>query len=360
MKQELSRKITGLLRLLRETPVIKLEAEGMHLFAKLEGHSPVGSLKDRPALWILRNAAERGELNERTTLIESSSGNFASAIAFFAHVLNLKFIPVVDPNILSSYETFLRDLCGTVVKVTERDEGGSFLGTRLRKVKELCDTTENSFWTNQYGNVDAIEAHYRLTGADICAQLDKLDYVFIGVSTGATIAGVSRRLKERFPHVRVVAVDAEGSVIFGGPSKKRYIPGIGASIRPKLLDQALIDDVVIVPEIETINACRKLLMRHGVLVGGSSGSCYAAVKRMAPSMRSSKPPNVLFLCADRGTAYANTIYDDAWVAKLASSQPQPSNYEHGIFNRRGEGGPLNHPRRHPRVLRARQGGLPRA
>jgi cysteine synthase A len=319
MSQDLSAKITGLLPVLRETPVVELNEEGMHLFAKLEGHNPVGSLKDRPALWILRNGVLRGEIDDQTTLVESSSGNFASALAFFAHILGLDFIPVIDPNISSSYETFLRQLCKTVVKVTERDERGSYLGTRLQKVKELCSTIENAFWSNQYGNIDAMEAHYRFTGEEICTQFHELDYVFIGVSTGATLAGVSRRLKERFPHVHIVAVDAEGSVIFGGPAKKRYIPGIGASFRTELVDHALIDDVVIVSEIETVRACQTLLNRHGLLVGGSSGSCYAAIKRLAPSMHSLKPPTVLFLCADRGTAYTATIFSDVWAAKLELS-----------------------------------------
>jgi cysteine synthase A len=317
MSQKLSAKIAGLLHMLRETPVVKLSDERMRIFAKLEGNNPVGSLKDRPALWILHNAVMRGELDEGTTVIESSSGNFASAVAFYAHFLELDFVPVIDPNISSSYEAFLRQLCSNVVKVTERDPTGGFLATRLQKVKELCETTENSFWPNQHGNHDAIEAHYRFTGEEICAQFDELDYIFIGVSTGGTIAGVSQRVKEKFPHVRVVAVDAEGSVIFGGPSKKRNIPGIGASMRSKLVDQALIDDVVIVSEIETVKACQTLLMRHGLFVGGSSGSCYAAIERLAPSICCSrKPPTVLFLCADRGAAYANTIYNASWAMTL--------------------------------------------
>jgi cysteine synthase A len=264
----------------------------------------------------LRNAALRGEIDEGTTLVESSSGNFASALAFVARSVGLKFVPVIDPNISSSYEAFLRQNCSKVVKVNESEGGEGFLQARLRKVEEFCRSNENAFWTNQYGNLDAIDAHRCLTGEEICAQVDELDYVFIGVSTGATIAGVSQRLKERFPRVRIVAVDAEGSTIFGGPSKRRHIPGLGASVRSKLLDHALIDEVVIVPEADAVNACRTLLTRHGLLVGGSSGSCYAAVQRLASRMRARRrPPTVLFLCADRGTAYADTIFNDAWVAK---------------------------------------------
>src|SRR5439155_20701839 len=97
-----------------------------------------------------------------------------------------------------TYESFLRRICPTVVKVEDRDDTGGFLKSRLQKVKELCATTPNAYWTNQYGNLDAMEAHYELTATEICADFDSLDYVFIGVSTAGTIAGVSRRLKEHY------------------------------------------------------------------------------------------------------------------------------------------------------------------
>jgi hypothetical protein len=157
----------------------------MNLFAKLEYVNPVGSIKDRPAYWILRRAAERGEICEETTVIESSSGNFAVALAAFTHLVGLRFIPVIDPLISGTYESFLRRICPTVVKVEDRDDTGGFLKTRQRKVKELCATIPNAYWTNQYGNLDAMEAHYELTATEICAGFDSLDYVFIGVGTGA-------------------------------------------------------------------------------------------------------------------------------------------------------------------------------
>ncbi|WNG52626.1 2,3-diaminopropionate biosynthesis protein SbnA [Archangium minus] len=292
--------------------------EGLNLYAKLEGQNPVGSIKDRPAMWVLRRAAERGELHEDSTIVESSSGNFASALASYSRLLGLKFIPVIDPNITPAYESFLQRTCERVVKVTERDDMGGFLKTRLQKVQELCASIPGAYWPNQYGNPDVIEAHYQLTGEEIRKAFTQLDYVFIGVSTGGTIAGVSHRLKEAFPSVRVVAVDAQGSVIFGGAAGKRYIPGIGASVRPQLVDHALIDDVVLVPEIETVQACRELLQEHGLLVGGSSGSCYAAVKRYLPRFRASATsPTVLFLCADRGTAYLETIFTPSWATRFA-------------------------------------------
>jgi len=305
-------------KILRPTPHVPLAVSGMQLFAKLEYVNPVGSIKDRPAFWILKRAAERGEICDETTVIESSSGNFASALAAFTRLVGLRFIPVIDPNISATYESFLRRTCDTVVKVEDRDDTGGFLKTRLRMVQHLCDTTPHAYWTNQYANPDAVDAHYHLTAGDICADFDSLDYVFIGVSTGGTIAGMSRRLKECYPKVRIIAVDTEGSVIFGDTPRKRHIPGVGSSIVPPLLSQAAIDDVVLIPERETVAACRELLLTHGLFAGGSSGTAFAAVKRYAARIRPSNGhlPTVLFLCADRGTPYLDTVFDPTWASRL--------------------------------------------
>jgi N-(2-amino-2-carboxyethyl)-L-glutamate synthase len=301
---------------LRPTPHVPLAMEGMNLFAKLEYVNPVGSIKDRAAYWILKRAAERGEIGDETTVIESSSGNFAAALAAFTHLVGLRFIPVIDPNISGAYESFLRRMCSTVVKVENRDDTGGFLKTRLEMVKHLCATTPNAYWTNQYGNLDAMEAHYELTAGEICADFESLDLAFIGVSTAGTIAGVSRRLKERYPKIRIVAVDTEGSVIFGGAPRKRHIPGIGSSIVPELLSHAKVDDVVLISERETVEACRELLTTHGLFVGGSSGTAFAAIKRHASRMAGTRCPTVLFLCADRGTPYLDTVFDATWATRL--------------------------------------------
>jgi N-(2-amino-2-carboxyethyl)-L-glutamate synthase len=315
---DLCRRLELLGNTLRPTPHVPLQMKGINLFAKLEYVNPIGSIKDRAAYWILKRAAERGEISEETTVIESSSGNFAAALAAFTHLVGLRFIPVIDPNITGAYESFLRRICPTVVKVEQQDDTGGFLKSRLQMVEELCATIPNAYWTNQYGNPDAMEAHYELTGGEICTDFDSLDYVFVAVSTAGTIAGVSRRLKERYPNVRVIAVDTEGSVIFGGPPRKRHIPGIGSSIVPQLLSRAQIDDVVFISERETVQACRELLMTHGLLVGGSSGSAFAAVKRYAARLPAYiKKPTVLFLCADRGTAYLDTVFDAEWATRLA-------------------------------------------
>lgn len=309
-------RLEQLRHILRPTPHVPLAVAGMDLFAKLEYVNPVGSIKDRSAYWILKCAAERGEICEQTTVVESSSGNFATALAALTHLLGIGFIPVIDPNISGTYEAFLRRFCPRVAKVTKRDDTGGFLKTRLAMVEHLCATIPDTYWTNQYGNPDAVEAHYRLTAGEICAAFDSLDYAFIAVSTAGTIAGVSRRLKERYPKIRIIAVDSEGSAIFGGAPHKRHIPGIGSSIVPPLLAAARIDDFVLIPERETIEACWELLMTHGLFVGGSSGTAFAAVKRLAPKITGSRRPTVLFLCADRGMPYLDTVFDPAWVAGL--------------------------------------------
>src|SRR5258707_1731502 len=125
---------------LRPTPHVQLAMKGMDVFAKLEYVNPVGSIKDRAAYWILKRAAERGEISEESTIIESSSGNFASAVAAFTRLIGLRFIPVIDPTISGTYESFLRRICPTVVKVKERDDTGGFLQNRLAKVKERFAT----------------------------------------------------------------------------------------------------------------------------------------------------------------------------------------------------------------------------
>src|SRR5438552_854584 len=219
---------------------------------------------------------------------------------------------------------------GALPAVGPEPQSASRLTTRLERLRNTLRPTPhvplamksiNLFakleYVNPYGNPDAMEAHYELTATEICDDFDSLDYVFIGVSTAGTIAGVSRRLKECYPKIRVIAVDIEGSVIFGGAPRKRHIPGIGSSIVPPLLSHAKIDDVVLIPERETVQACRELLTTHGLFVGGSSGTAFAAVKRHAARMAGAKRPTALFLCADRGTPYLDTVFDPRWVTSLS-------------------------------------------
>lgn len=312
-------------QLVRETPVVRLDDERLELYAKLEYLNGVGSVKDRPALWILKKAIERREIGPNTTVVESSSGNFACALATFCSTLELNFIPVIDPNISPLYETYLRTHCAQVIKVDERDDTGGFLKTRLHTVRSLLAQRAPCYWPNQYENVDGAAAHYYLTGNEIWNALPTLDYLFLGVSSGATLAGVSRCIKQHSASVRIIAVDVEGSMIFGALPKRRYISGLGSSILPPLVREALVDDVVIVSERETVTACLTLQKRHGLFVGGSTGSAYAAIQTyFGRNPPGSTRPKVLFLCCDRGTAYLHSVFNEEWVVRyLYDGERQP-------------------------------------
>ena len=294
------------------TPVVRLRDDRVNLFAKLEYTNPNGSVKDRSAFYILKHAIESGELTPRSTVVESSSGNFAISLASFCRALEVPFIPVIDPNTNRSTDRLLSLACSHVERVTLRDHQGGYLGNRLVAVQRLLDVVDDAYWPNQYGNIRAADAHDEMTGGELCQVFDRIDYVFVGVGTGATIAGLSRRLRRDMPSVRVIAVDAAGSVAFGGQPQPRRIPGIGSSIRPPLLDHAEIDDTVIVGEDETVRACHRLVTRHGIFAGGSTGSVLAAIDRYFDGYRG-RPPVVVFLCADRGTAYGETVYRPGWL-----------------------------------------------
>jgi len=322
-RQALTTRVASVERVIRATPVIQLTSAPelpIDLYAKLEYSNGVGSIKDRPAFWILKGAIERGEIGPDTTVIESSSGNFACALSVFCRMLGLKFIPVIDPNVSPLYEALLTCNCETVVKVTARDTRGGYLESRLEKVQDLLKTFPDAYWPNQYQNVDGMAAHYHLTAAEI--EPAQPDYVFIGVSTGGTIAGVSQRLKRRNRHVRIIAVDAEGSVIFGGPPKQRLLPGLGSSIQPPLVAQAQIDDVIIVPELDAVAACEELLARHSLFVGASTGSVYSAIRTYFRGQNPRVRPRVVFLCCDKGSAYLHNVFDRGWAASRASLERQ--------------------------------------
>lgn len=315
------------------TPLIPLADEQCDIVAKLEFCNPTGSSKDRSALWILEQAIGRGEIAQDTTVVESSSGNFALALAFYCRMLGISFVPVIDPNCNEATESQLRLLCERVEKVSLRDGSGSYLKNRLSRVQELLVELDSAYWPNQYANPDARDAHYRFTAGELIAQAGPLDYLFVGVGTGGTIAGLSHRVKEAYPGCVVVAVDAEGSVIFGGPPKKRRIPGIGSSIVPPLCGQALIDQVEIVSEARAAEACAALAAKYALYAGGSTGSTYAAVQdyfarnRPGAHRPGAHRPRVAFIAADRGHAYAQTVYDPTWVQQLRAEPAQPTRVE---------------------------------
>jgi 2,3-diaminopropionate biosynthesis protein SbnA len=309
-----------MLDLVGHTPTISIDSgnlENVCLRAKLESCNPTGSVKDRAADYLMRKLMGMQMINSGTTIIESSSGNFGVALAAYCKKYGLKFICVVDPNISLANEMFMRMYQAEVIKVSMPDETGGYLLNRIKKVKELLSSIGNSYWINQYANPYNAEAYYYSIGTEICNENEKLDYIFLGVSSGGTITGISQRVKEKFPNVQVIAVDIEGSVIFGQYPRKRYIPGIGSSMVPDILRSAIIDDVVIVDEITTIAMCHELLRENCIFAGGSSGSVYAAIKKYFGIHHPSSATSVLAVFPDSGWKYLNTIFDKDWAADFA-------------------------------------------
>lgn len=299
-----------------KTPLRRLRSFESRVYTKLEYNNYSGSIKDRPALKILTEAIKANQINQDTTVIESSSGNFAIALASLCNELGLNFIPVIDPNINRIYEENLSLLCREVIKVKEVDPTGGYLLTRINKVIELCNSHTNFYWTRQYENPNNYRAYYETLGLEICSELDRLDVAFIGVSSCGTITGLSQRLKETFPKCKIIGVDVEGSVIFDQAPKKRHITGIGASMVPDILKYALIDSVKIVSEEKIIRGCLELLRDHSIFGGASAGASYFAMKEYLLQEKLGSDAVALFLCPDKGTAYIDTVYNENWTNRI--------------------------------------------
>ena len=313
--------INNILNKVGNTPMIPIsieESPNLNVFAKLEFYNPTGSVKDRAACFVINQLLIKGIINKETTLIESSSGNFGVSISAYAKLNGLKFICVIDKTTLPVNEMLIRLQGAEVIKITELDAYGGYLINRLKRIKEILRTTENIYWVNQYENPLNASAYYNSLGKEICMEIPRqqLDYLFMGVSSGGTITGVSQKVKEDYPESKIVAVDVDGSVIFGGKAHKRFIPGIGSSLRPSIIDDAFIDEVVTVNEDETISSCRELLEHHNLYAGGSSGSVYAAIKKYFRENPVNRQVNIMCVFADRGERYITTIFNDEWCEMI--------------------------------------------
>ncbi|MGH3963647.1 MAG: 2,3-diaminopropionate biosynthesis protein SbnA [Pseudonocardiaceae bacterium] len=306
------------------TPLITLNRlfpePGVEVIAKLELMNPSGSMKDRPARYIIEEGLADGSIPRGTHLVESSSGNFGIALAIAARLHGLTFTCVVDPKTTPANIAILRQLGVDVDVVYEPDDAGGYLQNRIRRVQELLHEMPTAVWINQYAHQRNWQAYYYGTGAEMSEQLVRPpDYLFAAVSTTGSILGCSRRLRERFPHLRIIAVDAAGSIIFGGTPGPREIPGIGASRVPELLEPAEIHEVVHVSDLESAQACRALLETEGIFAGGSTGSVLAAISKTLPERR--RPCRIVTIFPDRGDRYLDLVYDDAWLTKLQHLDP---------------------------------------
>ncbi|WP_304364767.1 2,3-diaminopropionate biosynthesis protein SbnA [Brevibacillus dissolubilis] len=305
-----------------KTPLVQLKRlfadSGVDVFAKMELMNPGGSMKDRPARYIIEQGLLDGTIHSGTHLIESTSGNLGIAIATIARVYGLTFTCVVDPKITKTNLNIIKALGANIEMVQEPDDQGGYLKTRIKRVKELVEMTPNAYWINQYANQRNWQAYYHGTASEIVEQLNApVDYLVMAVSTTGSILGTSRRLREANPNLKVIAVDAYGSVIFGTPSAPRELPGIGSSRVPELFSRDEMDAVIHVNDRQSVEGCRSLLEAEGIFAGGSSGALIYALKKLVPTLPAGS--RVVTILPDRGDRYLDSVYDEAWVNKL--SQP---------------------------------------
>ncbi len=306
----------GILSLVGNTPLVKLNRYLPHstlqLYAKLELLNPGGSIKDRPAVKMLMNALNTGEIDENSTIIESSSGNLGIGLAQACTYLDLRFICVTDARCTSVNRRIMKAYGVTLVVVEEPDpEVGTFLAARIKKVRQLLETIPNSFNCNQYENRLNPESHYTTIGEIFEALDGRVEYLFCATSTCGTLRGSAEFIAQNNLDTKVIAVDAKGSVIFGDTPRPRLVPGHGAGVTPPHYSSGLEDAHILVSDLDCIVGCRRLMRREAIFSGGSSGAIMSAVEKMQADL----PPgsNCVVILADRGGRYLDTIYNDEWV-----------------------------------------------
>ena len=293
---------------------------GSHdVFLKLEGFNITGSIKIKTAIGLVEDLEQRGIARpNETVLIESSSGNLGLALSLICAIKGYKFICVTDPNANRATLRGMELYGAKVIVVEDRDAAGGYLGSRIKTIDHILQSDSNAVWLNQYANIANKNVHAEQTANEIAREFDKVDWVFVGAGTTGTLTGISERLRQVFPRIKVVAVEPAGSVTFGGSPGKRNIPGIGASVRPKLADLVKPDKIATISEEKTIEACLSFVRNYHLLVGGSTGTVLAAIQQIAPEF--GRGDTIVAISADLGEKYLDTIYDPAWVENLIAPE----------------------------------------
>lgn len=305
----------GILGCIGNTPLVPLNrifhGSKVQFYGKLEMFNPGGSIKDRTAFNILRHALDTGIITVNSTIIESTSGNMGIGLARICHFFGLRLLLVTDPHINALTVKIVKAFGAEVIKVSKQDAKGGYLNTRLSKVQELLGEIPSSFWPDQYHNMDNPLAHEQ-TFSEILNSLKVApDYIFVSTSTCGTLRGLGDAVLKHNAPTKIIAVDAVGSVIFGGQPHKRIIPGMGASRASSFLSTFQLEDVVMISDRESVAGCHHLLKTESILAGGSSGAVVKAVEKKLCHI----PDNsiVVAILADNGERYLDTIYSEEWV-----------------------------------------------
>ena len=306
------------------TPLIRLNSfsdlVGTNVFAKLEFSNPTLSAKDRIAAFIVGKAIESGDLKPGGTLIDATSGNTGMALAHIARIMDYNCVLTVADKASNEKVNSLRALGAAVVlcpsKVAPEDPDSYY-----QKAIHLSNTIEGAYYTDQNFNPLNCEAHYSSTGPEIWQQMKgNISHFVATVGTGGTISGTSRYLKEQDESVKVIGVDAHGSVLKKYHETGIYdisiahpykMEGVGKSIIPGNVDFDVIDKFVKVGDLKSALRARSLAKKEGIWGGHSSGAVLQAVFQMKEELTTDD--NVVVIFSDHGSKYLSTIYNDAWV-----------------------------------------------
>lgn len=296
--------------LIGRTPLLELSRIGKNLglkarlIAKLEAFNPLRSVKDRVGYSLITSAIEQGKIDEKTTIIEPTSGNTGIGLAFACAIYGYRLI-LTMPDSMSIERRSLLQALGCEIVLTPAHEG--MVGA-IRRAEELAEEIGNAYIPQQFKNPANANIHRTTTAIEIWNDTDGLVDVFVsGIGTGGTITGVGESLKKLNPKVKVVAVEpADSPVLSGGKSGPHKIQGIGAGFVPKVLNTNVYDEIVRVKTEEAFQAGRLLALKEGVLAGISSGAALHAAIELAR-----RPENagktIVVLLPDTGERYLSTL-----------------------------------------------------
>ncbi len=296
----------SVIELIGNTPLVELSRIGrgipVRILGKLEMKNPLGSVKDRIAWAMIRDAEERGLLKPGMTVVEPTSGNTGIGLAFVCAVRGYRLILTMPETMSEERRKILRAL-GAELLLTPGDKGMRGAVEEAKRIARELD----AFMPQQFENPANPRGHEETTAEEIWRDTaGEVDIFVAGVGTGGTITGVGRVLKRRKPGVRIVAVEPAASpVLSGGKPGPHKIQGIGAGFVPKVLDRSVIDEVVAVEEEEAMETSRRLAREEGILAGISSGAALAAALRVARRPESERKTLVVVL-PDTGERYLST------------------------------------------------------
>jgi cystathionine beta-synthase len=316
--------------LIGHTPMLQLDTlyDRWKLYLKLENYNPSGSFKDRTAWGLIEAAEKAGKLNPGITLIESSSGNTAKALAMIAAARGYKFIAIVDRHAPADKLNAIKVYGGELHFCTEKknDKEGHLVDVRRNTAKRLAKMLPNAINLDQYDNSDNPASYYHSMGPEIFEQLEgKIDYLVGTVGTGSSLSGTAKYLKEN-GETTVIALEPKGSVHFSAKGHGYFISGPGYPPKaklPKNIDHSVIDEHGIVSDIEAFNTMRFFAQHKGLLLGDSSGMVLYYVARYIKAFeedlqnitKTTQTKTMVLISGDGGESYLSHAYNDMWMVE---------------------------------------------